>query len=113
MVTATDIPTLGELVREKRGKTSMVKEAARLGVSRQVYKEWEDNYTIPRYDWIAILADHLELQRDTVLRVVYHTWLISKGGVDDAPITQVTDHVVELPNWAFRPIPDLPLPVAA
>lgn len=63
--------TVAELLREKRGKAYKTVTADKLGVSRQMYAQWDDGYAVPGDEWAEVLAAYLGYDEEEMALMLY------------------------------------------
>jgi hypothetical protein len=85
MTTQRETPTIDQLLQEKRGEGGSKSAAARaIGVSRQMYAQWDGAFAVPGDEWAEPLAGYLEMELEAVVLVLYRSRMAQKGVEDGA-----------------------------
>lgn len=64
---------MDELLRKKRAGGSKSDAALQIGISRNMYNQWEAGYAIPRDGWVEPLMEYLNMEEQDVVMLLYHS----------------------------------------
>jgi hypothetical protein len=117
MTTTQETPAIWQILRDRRGTRYQTVVADEIGVSRQMYRQWETGHAIPGDEWVGPLMVYLGMKEMQVVAMLYQSRKTRQGGaaailggllvITWNPGTQ-TDY--EPVPWFVRPID---IPVAA
>ena len=103
MTTDKKVPTIGRMLREKRGRGSIAEAVATIGVSRQAYNAWEYGLYVPGDEWAESLAAYLEYDLRDLVWQLYQERVGRLGGVI------ASAHNPRTVNWVDRPNDNRPV----
>lgn len=99
MTTREKALTISDMLRTKRGDAYQTEAARAIGVSRQIYDQWEEGYAIPGPAWVQPLGKYLGRNEAEIALILYHSWYV-KNAKGTSPII----HEMTPARWAGRPI---------
>ena len=76
MSTTQELTTIGQLLQDKRGDEYQTVTARKIGVSRQMYRQWEDGFAIPGPEWVVPLAEYLDQPASDVVTIIWRSWAV-------------------------------------
>lgn len=103
--------TVADLLREKRGDAYKTVTADKLGVSRQMYAQWDDGYAVPGDEWAEVLAAYLGYNEDEMVLMLYRDRMRKRRSPSvvvplslDLGRRQYPRYVKSDQDWDCRPI---------
>lgn len=89
-----EVPTIGELLRRRRGDGKKVAAYSKLGVTATTYDSWENDHYLPDDAYVPALADYLGEDEREMAWLLYLNRKMRRGmGVYlSSPHTVVTAH---------------------
>lgn len=73
--------TIADMLEDRRGDAYATEAAKALGVSRNMYTQWESGHAIPGDEYVPALARWLEVDEEWMALKRYHEKLARAKGV--------------------------------